>query len=575
MATLQKNYENSGVNTGTDYLVIPYGGMGGRQPGYLDEIHELEISADSGYNARIYSPLLTYSVGTLVKYDGDIWRCNTEITEPEEWNIDKWTNLNWSACIDIIIKDNRSLDGNNNPKKYYLYNNIILKDGGRWHNEKAIALTPYQQLCYSVREISQGNANNVQVFTSCMEFLDPLITLYTITINQTPENADVLLQYYDTSTTSGYIIIPEGTSTNYTVSASHYITQTGSILADADKTIDVNLVKLKLFRLATNAPNATITLSATNSQGIPCTDGFIQEGNDIWVTPGTVVYYNVTAPHYVASSGSFTVQDDIVYTVPMSLVKHTLTIVPMPTDSTVTLTAEGFSQSGNQITVDWGTTVRCVVSYKPQYGSSDAYITSISNFKVENDRTEYINLDMKIGSTLLDTNDSSKQHKVFITKPARLEVWIVGGGAGGRNNLWVWTSGTWGWQNSGGGGGAYAHGYIDTGTGTYTAIVGAGGAGGRNNGGNTSVFGETAGGGQYGAQGFLYANGGIGGTCSVSRLQGQNGNNGQGRVTGFTGGNPDMPGGASLYGGHGAGGMSKNRAGTNGYVKVVYLGPAS
>lgn len=567
MATLYKNYKNSGVDTNVEYLLINYAGMDGRKPANMDEIHELEITASSGYNAKIYSSNLIYSVGDRVKYNGDIWECNTPITTPEDWDANKWTNLNWYASIDVYIKDNRSLD-NGEPKKYYLYNNIILKDGGKWHNEKAFSLSSYQQLYYSVREIKNGPSNNVQVFTSCVEFLDPTVDLYTITINPTPADANILLQYYEITTTSGYIIIPKGTSTQYVVSASHYITQSGSIYGNQTKTVDINLEKLKLFRLSTNAPNATITLTATNSQGVPCTDGFIQEGNDIWVTPNTNVHYEISAPHYVPTSGDYVVQNDIVYTVPLNLEKHTLSIIPLPDDANVSLTAEGFSQSGNKITVDWGTTVKCVVTKEP-------YIQSTSYIKVEENRTERIYLDMKIGSALLDTNDSSKQHKVTITKPARLEVWIVGGGAGGRNNVWIWTSGTWGWQNSGGGGGAYAHGYITKGIGTYTAIVGAGGAGGANNGGNTSIFGEVAGGGKFGDQGFLYANGGIGGSANVSQLTGKKGNDGQGQVTGFVAGNPDMAGGASLYRGHGAGGMSKNKSGTNGYVKVVYLGPAS
>ena len=531
MGTQYKNYSSLGKVVNQEYTIIPYAGISPRSPAMFNEIHELDICVSS---------------------------------------FEQTLNPNWSASVDVYIKDSQSLI-NGEPRKYYLYNNLILQDGERWHNEKAIGLTSYQKLCYSIKSMtsvaSGADDYNVQITTSSIEFLDPSVNLYTITINPTPTDASVLLDYYGSTTTSGFIIVPEGNSATYTVSARHYIVESQTVIADADKTIDVPLTKLKCFKVSTNAPNAPITLSATNSQGVPVIDGFVQEGDEIWVTPGTVVTYSVTAPHYYPIiNQTYTVSDDIVFPVILELERHTLSVSTLPVDANVQLILEGYSQSGNTIVVPWGSTVKCVVS-------KDPYIQSTSYIKVLENMSQFIALDMRVGSSLLNTNEA-KTHPVAITKPARIEVWLVGGGAGGRNNTWIWTSGTWGWQNSGGGGGAFAHGFIDiTEPGTYNVVVGAGGAGGANNGGNTSGFGETAGGGQFGAQGFLYANGGVGGTVSVVKLSGQNGNNGTGCVTGFTGGNPDMAGGASLYNGHGAGGMSKNRAGTNGYARVDYISP--
>ena len=126
MATQYKNYLSLGKVVNQEYTIVPFAGVSPRNPCMMEEIHDLDISASS--------------LGQTI-------------------------NPNWSATIDVYIKDSRSSSGGS-LKKYFLYNNLILKDGCRWHNEKAISLTAYQSLCYTIRSMTSvapgANDFNIQ-----------------------------------------------------------------------------------------------------------------------------------------------------------------------------------------------------------------------------------------------------------------------------------------------------------------------------------------------------------------------------------------------------------------------------
>lgn len=65
--------------------------------------------------------------------------------------------------------------------------------------------------------------------------------------------------------------------------------------------------------------------------------------------------------------------------------QYTLTINPNPVDATVVLTAAGFTQVGNSITVDAGTTVAYTVS-------KTGYVTATDSIVVNGDRSCSVNL---------------------------------------------------------------------------------------------------------------------------------------------------------------------------------------
>lgn len=83
---------------------------------------------------------------------------------------------------------------------------------------------------------------------------------------------------------------------------------------------------------------------------------------------------------YDSSTGSYVLTSSIV-------TEYTLTIIPTPSDATVTLTAEGYTQSGNSITVPEGLTVTYSV-VKP------GYVQKSDSVVVDSDITLNITLDL-------------------------------------------------------------------------------------------------------------------------------------------------------------------------------------
>lgn len=97
----------------------------------------------------------------------------------------------------------------------------------------------------------------------------------------------------------------------------------------------------------------TITITAT---------GYTQISNSITVLEGTSVSYTVSAVGYQTVSDTVTVDDNGILEVDMEELMVTLTVNATPSGATVTLTSEGYEQSGNTITIQQGKPVRCVVS---------------------------------------------------------------------------------------------------------------------------------------------------------------------------------------------------------------------
>lgn len=186
--------------------------------------------------------------------------------------------------------------------------------------------------------------------------------------------------------------------------------------------------------------------------------------------------------------------------------------------------------------------------------------------------------------------ESSTAGTYTLVIPATAYYNIIIVGAGGGCASWGgYYSNGYTWNASGGGGsGAYVHGTQRITAGTYTVIVGAGGAGVRNagigagtttayDGGNSSFGGHVAGGGKGGVA-INGSTGGAGGTATTT-LTGESGNAG-GSMGYVVGANAypiqNISGGASKYGGYGAGGYITNQSldnynGKDGYVKISFV----
>lgn len=190
------------------------------------------------------------------------------------------------------------------------------------------------------------------------------------------------------------------------------------------------------------------------------------------------------------------------------------------------------------------------------------------------------------GEVLFDSSSSGPGiYPLYVKCRCKLEVKLVGGG-GGCASFGGYYSNNYTLNSSGGGGaGAYVHGIIEVQSGNYNIVVGSGGDGVRAagvvgqqiayDGTNTSVFGQTAEGGKGGKAGND-GTGGAGGVYSTI-LTGEEGGEG-GSMPYVVARNSypiqDISGGASLYGGYGAGGYIEggsleNYNGSDGYVKIV------
>lgn len=160
--------------------------------------------------------------------------------------------------------------------------------------------------------------------------------------------------------------------------------------------------------------DATVTLTAT---------GYTQVGNSITVRRGTTVSWSVSKNEYYTQTGTITVNKDTVQDVSLVYAMATLTIAPTPSDSTVTLTASGYTQVGNTIKVQKGTSVSWNVS-------KSGYVTQSGSQAVNADETKNIELEEEFTPATYRFNFTGAVQ--YFTVPSgckKLIVDCVGGGA--------------------------------------------------------------------------------------------------------------------------------------------------
>lgn len=200
-----------------------------------------------------------------------------------------------------------------------------------------------------------------------------LVKLITITVNPIPSDATVTLTAPDMPeyTQSGNsITIPSTTWAQYKVEREGYKSQNGGWLSNQfseDHTATIELTPLDYTLSVTPTPSdATVTLTAA---------GYTQSGNSITVPYTTNVSYEVAKTHYGTKTGTKSVTKDENISVSLTKNKYTITVNPTPSDATVSLTATGFAQSGNSITVDALSNVNYTVS-KTGYHTKTGTITA-------------------------------------------------------------------------------------------------------------------------------------------------------------------------------------------------------
>ena len=189
---------------------------------------------------------------------------------------------------------------------------------------------------------------------------------HTFTINPTPADAVVTINGQQRSS----ITADYGTTINWSVSKTHYVTQTGTLVLNQDATLSVSLV----------LEQHTFTINPTPADAVVTING--QQRTSITADYGTTINWSVSKTHYVTQSNTTTLVADTTLPVSLALEQHTFTINPTPADAVVTIN----DQQRSSITADYGTYIEWSVS-------KNEYTTKTGSYILYNDHVETVELD--------------------------------------------------------------------------------------------------------------------------------------------------------------------------------------
>lgn len=258
--------------------------------------------------------------------------------------------------------------------------NIVLTAPGYTQSGNSIAVAENTEVTYTVSKPGHVTVTDTVVVTADRTIYVALeIAQFTLTITPTPSDATVLFEpdieilnmgqvsdsnieaiidggtnFVDSdyinlgnlliSSQGNSITVDYGTNVRYTISKPGFSTVTGNVVVNSDINIPVVLTGPATLTIDPTPSDATVTF---NTQGQV-------SGNSITVPEGTNVSYTVSKNGLNTENNSITVNSNT--TLPVILTA-TFTINPTPSNLTVVLTAPGYSQSENSITVPVNTMV--------------------------------------------------------------------------------------------------------------------------------------------------------------------------------------------------------------------------
>lgn len=167
------------------------------------------------------------------------------------------------------------------------------------------------------------------------------------------------------------------------------------------------------------------TLTPENADGTPQEDvtvtltaaGYTQVGNYIDVPVGTNVAWSASGATYNTQSGNITVVGDTEKKVTLSaLPMRTYTIVPVPADSTVTMTSGSFSSNTGTISVPEGSTVSWAVGHAGMNGKSGNRLVP-QNSSEGSTITEYKTLTATIALSSVSPNNANVDWRIGTGNP--------------------------------------------------------------------------------------------------------------------------------------------------------------
>lgn len=359
-----------------------------------------DSSKDLRYNSETgqYEPIPTTAVLTIVPTPSDATvtfstgtvsgnTCTVDIGTSVTYTISKdhYNTESATVTVDADMSISVSL-----TKTLYTYTinptpndaNVVLTAVGYTQSGNSITVPYNTSVNWTVYADHYITQSGTKVVTQT-ESNNVSLTLenYILTIVPTPSDATVVLTAAGYSQEGNKITVPYGTSVSYSVSKEHYDTRSDTVVLTADTTLNIDLSDtLYTYTIAPVPGNATVTLTAT---------GYTQDGNSITVPYSTNVSWEVSAPHYDTKSGSKIITQTETNTVTLDLTLYTYTIDPVPADATVTLSAQGYTQVENSISVPYNTTVAWTVS-------KTDYDTKSGNKTVTQTETDTVNLDLTL-----------------------------------------------------------------------------------------------------------------------------------------------------------------------------------
>lgn len=235
-------------------------------------------------------------------------------------------------------------------------------------------------------QVTNGSTVNVKVsadgYKTYEEFIlvdkdmviTPELQKEEVTFSITTIPTDCVVKLNGVARTSINII--KGSSVNWEVSKSGYITKSGSTIVTENTSMQVSLDVIgegKInFTINVISPlDAVVTINGETT-------------NSIIVDKNSEVTWSVEAPHYESKNGTQTVTEDTTVDITLVANKYTLTINPTPADAVVELNGE----VKNSITADYNTDISIKISKK-------GYKTYTEKYKLIQTETKDIVLEVE------------------------------------------------------------------------------------------------------------------------------------------------------------------------------------
>lgn len=312
-----------------------------------------------------------------------------------------------------LIKENYILTVNPTPADATVTFDTSISGGTVSGNSITV---PYNtEITYSVSHTGYATISNQTYVVNKTETINaPELSKnnYTLTVDTTPADAIVT---FNTGIVSGHsCTIPYETEVTYTISKEGYATSIAyTRIITGNETVNAPALTKNNYTITVNTTpsDATVNFSTGTISGHNCT-----------VPYETTVTYIISKEGYITSQeySKLVTQNENITAPALQKSIVTLTINPNPSDARVTLTAEGYQQEGNSITVSAGIPITYSV-YKKDYKEINDTIT------LTDDQTLNITLQSKGSRYLvkdLDTKKIFTQKDVIETINLQDKPWV-------------------------------------------------------------------------------------------------------------------------------------------------------